>query len=1000
MAVAVRRLPGIEIDVAPHAAAEALPRMDVAVLVGFASSGPLHLPVVVGSVAQYAAVFGPDAPLAWDEARGERVVAYLGSAVRAFFANGGRRCWVVRVARSLASERVRLGAGVPLPATGLATVNRFPVAGVLELGEGGAVGAALAAARSEGSWSDGLRVATALTRQGFRVEGVATDAGSPPGLVVRFRTRHGLRVADLIAFADGAVTLYATVDSVEPAALPASPYSVAATVRAAFGRLGAGDSPALVERAGTASVAGVADSVAATLLPPGAATAAAGEPPAAAVARVRFDGALPAGVEPGQWVRWSDGGEPVWLRADAIGRSAVAPGGGGPLEEVTVAGPAWRELAPFPPAAGVVSAEVLALEVEVRGEENAARLAGLGLSPGHPAAWWSHRSDAELYRPADGGGAAPAAPEPAASTAPAERPRFPLCHVESVPGEEPRGEDEVRALPLAWLPVGCEPLFGAAPGPLPQPGTALERDGLARFDASLFLDPELAGASLRDLPELADAIRFLRARPRPLLGMHAALSVGAGGVFNEATLLGVPDAVHTGWRRRPAGAAPVPLPPADEPPYHWRTHRGGCLPAGAAGAGDAGAAADDLDEPDFGVFLDRGTERLPTPVLAGPTTSIAAGAFRLTWTPSVPGAEYALEEASRPDLADAREVYRGAATEHVPLARREGVHFYRVTAHRAGERSRASGVLAVRIRREAWEALDPRADPEAQEREWLTIHRAALRLGAAGGDLFAALAMPRHFRTQEAVRYAGRLRAVRRPPGGGDAGALGFSEAHALSHGALYFPWLRADARRPGGERPPAADAVPVLVPPDGAALGVLAARASERGAWVAPANEPIRDVVGVFPAVPRGDRQALQDAQVNLLRDDPRGFFALSADTLADHDALRPIGVRRLLTLLRRLALRRGSRWVFETNGPTLRRSVERGFEMLMTELYRRGAFAGATAAQSFRVVVDETVNTPRDADAGRLIVELRVAPSRPLAFLAVRLAQTGGRLSVTEEL
>src|SRR5215218_7086647 len=97
-----RRLPGIEVDAAPPPPAEALPRMDVAVLVGFASAGPLHVPVAVESVTQFAAVFGPDAPLAWDAARGVRARAYLGPAVRAFFANGGRRCWVVRVARTRA----------------------------------------------------------------------------------------------------------------------------------------------------------------------------------------------------------------------------------------------------------------------------------------------------------------------------------------------------------------------------------------------------------------------------------------------------------------------------------------------------------------------------------------------------------------------------------------------------------------------------------------------------------------------------------------------------------------------------------------------------------------------------------------------------------------------------------------------------------------------------------------------------------------------------------
>jgi phage tail sheath protein FI len=157
---------------------------------------------------------------------------------------------------------------------------------------------------------------------------------------------------------------------------------------------------------------------------------------------------------------------------------------------------------------------------------------------------------------------------------------------------------------------------------------------------------------------------------------------------------------------------------------------------------------------------------------------------------------------------------------------------------------------------------------------------------------------------------------------------------------------------------------------------------------------------VALSPAVPSIDRQRLQDAQINLLRDDPRGFLALSADTLAHDIELRPIQVRRLLALLRRLALRRGTAWVFEPNGPALQRAIKRGFDTLMGDLFRRGAFAGATPSQGFRVVTDDTVNTPREADAGRLIVELHVAPAQAMRFIAVRLLQSGERLTVAEEL
>src|ERR1041384_5531998 len=98
-AARVRRLPGFRFETQAPALPEVLPRMDIAVFVGFAASGPLQIPVAIESEAQFAAIYGADAPLAWDLARGEQLYAYLGPAVRAFFRNNGKRCWVIRVAR-------------------------------------------------------------------------------------------------------------------------------------------------------------------------------------------------------------------------------------------------------------------------------------------------------------------------------------------------------------------------------------------------------------------------------------------------------------------------------------------------------------------------------------------------------------------------------------------------------------------------------------------------------------------------------------------------------------------------------------------------------------------------------------------------------------------------------------------------------------------------------------------------------------------------------------
>src|SRR5262249_49622776 len=59
--------------------------------------GPVDVPVAITDRARFAEVFGPPVKLFRDAATGRLVRGYLADAVAAFFALGGRRCWVVRV---------------------------------------------------------------------------------------------------------------------------------------------------------------------------------------------------------------------------------------------------------------------------------------------------------------------------------------------------------------------------------------------------------------------------------------------------------------------------------------------------------------------------------------------------------------------------------------------------------------------------------------------------------------------------------------------------------------------------------------------------------------------------------------------------------------------------------------------------------------------------------------------------------------------------------------
>lgn len=260
------------------------------------------------------------------------------------------------------------------------------------------------------------------------------------------------------------------------------------------------------------------------------------------------------------------------------------------------------------------------------------------------------------------------------------------------------------------------------------------------------------------------------------------------------------------------------------------------------------------------------------------------------------------------------------------------------------------------------------------------IHRALITMCAARGDLSAVLSLPAHFRETAALRHVRKLRNRE------------YAEEGDLSYASLYHPWLISRDNR-GRDRF-------VTVPPDGAMCGVLAHRALSRGAWVAPANEIIKDTVTLTPPLPDDVRDLLQKAQINVIRQEPHGFITASADTLSsDRDRdLRPLNVRRLLILIRKLALKKGAEYVFEPNDASFRRMVQRGFESMLDEMFMRGAFSGPTPALAYQVVTDNSINTAQSTDQGRFIVELKVSPSRPLSFLTIRLVQTGDRVSIAE--
>lgn len=469
---------------------------------------------------------------------------------------------------------------------------------------------------------------------------------------------------------------------------------------------------------------------------------------------------------------------------------------------------------------------------------------------------------------------------------------------------------------------------GAALSP---PAAAIAPPGDARTRNGLATSGADAFLDSRLAGESAAALPALasavHARDERLRGIHTLLEL------DEVTIAAVPDA---------AGAAVVTSALAPPAP---------------------GAPGQPAPRPDPLRFEPCGWRVLAAPALhvAAVTT---AGRAEVGWTPSDdPGARYLLQLGAGPsDFADPVTLYDGPELSAVVFVAAGAVSYLRVRAYAAGNISDWSAS-------EPADARDPdtgvAVDDGLSRVAALAIHADLIRLCAARRDVFGVLTLAPSTRGKDVARYAHDLAA--QLPG----------EETDLGYAALYHPWTLTG---PG----PA-------VSPDGAAAGVLARRAIERGVWIAPAGMALRDIVGLTPSLLAVEIDDAVDAGVNIVRTTPRGVTVLEQSTLAADRDLWPINVRRLLALVIRAALSRGRRYVFEPNDQVLRRAVRRDFEALLMALYLRGAFVGAIAEEAFRVDVGDPPNSDDDRDKGRFLVELRIAPSRPLTFLLVRLVHDG---------
>jgi phage tail sheath protein FI len=198
---------------------------------------------------------------------------------------------------------------------------------------------------------------------------------------------------------------------------------------------------------------------------------------------------------------------------------------------------------------------------------------------------------------------------------------------------------------------------------------------------------------------------------------------------------------------------------------------------------------------------------------------------------------------------------------------------------------------------------------------------------------------------------------------------------------AYYWPWFGIVT----------ADGKVQRIPPSGHMAGMYARVEEQVGVHRAPANEPLRGVVDLSVNVTEDDQGLLNAEGVNTYRSS-RGIRPWGARTASSDIDWRFINVRRLFIMLRR-SLEEGSRWaVFEPNTANTWDSLESKVSTFLDKLYQKGMFAGGSPQDSFYVKCDAETNPADEVDAGRLVVEVGVAPAVPAEFIVIRVTQKLG--------
>ena len=201
------------------------------------------------------------------------------------------------------------------------------------------------------------------------------------------------------------------------------------------------------------------------------------------------------------------------------------------------------------------------------------------------------------------------------------------------------------------------------------------------------------------------------------------------------------------------------------------------------------------------------------------------------------------------------------------------------------------------------------------------------------------------------------------------------TEARNSSYAAVYYPWVQIQDATTGNFR---------FVPPSTVIAGVYHFNDTVGQPWFAPAGlnrGGIDSAVQAYKKLTQGNRDDLYDSNVNPIATFPgQGVTVFGQKTIQKKaSALDRVNVRRLLINLKKFVANSSRNLVFEQNTSDLRNQFLNIVNPYMEQVQ---ANQGLNA---FRVVMDDSNNTPETIDRNQLIGQIFIQPARTAEFIVL---------------